>query len=146
MTRNPDAPERVLLLVNMGTEGWNCPSLFATALVRKLANSNNFVLQAATRCLRQVPGNTIIARVYLTDSNKKRSNPNWLKPTAHRSKTWVPSRPSGWSAKSCCTGPTCRRCSSKARASLPPPGGDPSTAPLHFTVPTDVAAPRRSSR
>jgi type III restriction enzyme len=71
VARNPDAPERVLLLVNMGTEGWNCPSLFATALVRKLANSNNFVLQAATRCLRQVPGNAHPARVYLTDSNRK---------------------------------------------------------------------------
>ncbi|MFN7723813.1 MAG: DEAD/DEAH box helicase family protein [Rubrivivax sp.] len=71
VARNPEAPERVLLLVNMGTEGWNCPSLFATALVRKLANSNNFVLQAATRCLRQVPGNQHPARVYLTDSNRK---------------------------------------------------------------------------
>ncbi len=71
VARNPVAPERVLLLVNMGTEGWNCPSLFATALVRKLTNSNNFVLQAATRCLRQVPGNKHPARVYLTDSNRK---------------------------------------------------------------------------
>lgn len=71
VARNPDAPERILLLVNMGTEGWNCPSLFATALVRKLANSNNFVLQAATRCLRQVPGNTHPARVYLTSTNRK---------------------------------------------------------------------------
>ncbi|WP_457389456.1 hypothetical protein [Roseateles sp. P5_E1] len=71
VARNPEAPERVLLLVNMGTEGWNCPSLFATALVRKLAHSNNFVLQAATRCLRQVPGNKHPARVYLTDSNRK---------------------------------------------------------------------------
>lgn len=68
---DPSAPHRILLLVNMGTEGWNCPSLFATALVRKLANSNNFVLQAATRCLRQVPGNTQPARVYLTGVNKK---------------------------------------------------------------------------
>lgn len=68
---DPHSPHRILLLVNMGTEGWNCPSLFATALVRKLANSNNFVLQAATRCLRQVPGNTHPARVYLTSSNKK---------------------------------------------------------------------------
>ena len=66
-----NAPHRILLLVNMGTEGWNCPSLFATALVRKLANSNNFVLQAATRCLRQVPGNIHPARVYLTGTNKK---------------------------------------------------------------------------
>lgn len=71
VARDPGAPERILLLVNMGTEGWNCPSLFATALVRKLANSNNFVLQAATRCLRQVPGNKHPARVYLTDSNRK---------------------------------------------------------------------------
>jgi len=71
VARDPSAPHRILLLVNMGTEGWNCPSLFACALVRKLANSNNFVLQAATRCLRQVPGNTHPARVYLTGSNRK---------------------------------------------------------------------------
>ncbi|MDP2785204.1 MAG: DEAD/DEAH box helicase family protein [Sulfurimicrobium sp.] len=71
VARDPVAPHRILLLVNMGTEGWNCPSLFACALVRKLANSNNFVLQAATRCLRQVPGNTHPARVYLTGSNRK---------------------------------------------------------------------------
>lgn len=71
VARDPAAPHRVLLLVNMGTEGWNCPSLFACALVRKLASSNNFVLQAATRCLRQVSGNTRPARVYLTASNKK---------------------------------------------------------------------------
>jgi superfamily II DNA or RNA helicase len=71
VARDPIAPHRVLLLVNMGTEGWNCPSLFACALVRKLSLSNNFVLQAATRCLRQVPGNTKPARVYLTASNKK---------------------------------------------------------------------------
>lgn len=68
---DPAAPHRILLLVNMGQEGWNCPSLFATALVRKLANSNNFVLQAATRCLRQVPGNRHPARVYLTPTNRK---------------------------------------------------------------------------
>ena len=71
VARNPAAVHRILLLVNMGTEGWNCPSLFACALVRKLANSNNFVLQDATRCLRQVPGNTHSARVYLTGSNRK---------------------------------------------------------------------------
>jgi hypothetical protein len=71
VARDPAAPHRILLLVNMGTEGWNCPSLFACALVRKLANSNNFVLQAATRCLRQVPGNAHPARVYLTASNRK---------------------------------------------------------------------------
>lgn len=66
---DPNAPHRVILLVNKGTEGWNCPSLFACALARKLRTSNNFVLQAATRCLRQVPGNPFKARVYLSEDN-----------------------------------------------------------------------------
>ncbi|MGQ0816082.1 MAG: hypothetical protein ACT4O1_16755 [Gemmatimonadota bacterium] len=66
----PAAPHRVILLVNKGTEGWTCPSLFACALIRKLSNANNFVLQAATRCLRQVPGNDRNARIYLTKNNE----------------------------------------------------------------------------
>lgn len=66
---DPSAPHRVILLVNKGTEGWDCPSLFACALARKLKTSNNFVLQAATRCLRQVPGNEAKARVYLSTDN-----------------------------------------------------------------------------
>ncbi len=64
-------PYRVYLLVNMGTEGWNVPSLFATALARKLKSSNNFVLQSATRCLRQIPGNNKKARIYLSKDNYK---------------------------------------------------------------------------
>ncbi|ODT04200.1 MAG: hypothetical protein ABS52_05985 [Gemmatimonadetes bacterium SCN 70-22] len=67
---DPSAPHRVILLVNKGTEGWNCPSLFACALARKLRTSNNFVLQAATRCLRQVPGNGKPARIYLSNDNR----------------------------------------------------------------------------
>lgn len=67
---DPASPHRVILLVNKGTEGWNCPSLFATALARRLKTSNNFVLQAATRCLRQVPGNTKPARIYLSSANR----------------------------------------------------------------------------
>lgn len=66
---DPTAPHRVILLVNKGTEGWNCPSLFACALARKLSASNNFVLQAASRCLRQVPGNAAKARIYLSREN-----------------------------------------------------------------------------
>jgi len=66
---NPGSQKRVILLVNKGTEGWNCPSLFACALARKLKTSNNFVLQAATRCLRQVSGNNKKARVYLSLDN-----------------------------------------------------------------------------
>lgn len=68
---DPHLPYRVFLLVNKGTEGWNCPSLFATALARELKASNNFCLQAATRCLRQVPGNTHKAKIYLSKQNVK---------------------------------------------------------------------------
>ncbi len=66
----PAAPHRVILLVNKGTEGWNCPSLFACALARRLKTSNNFVLQAASRCLRQVPGNPHKASIYLSKDNQ----------------------------------------------------------------------------
>jgi type III restriction enzyme len=68
---DPRAPHRIILLVNKGTEGWNCPSLFACALARKLRTSNNFVLQAASRCLRQVPGNPHRASIYLSMDNRR---------------------------------------------------------------------------
>jgi len=66
---DPALPYRVFLLVNKGTEGWNCLSLFATALARKLRSSNNFVLQAASRCLRQTSGNKHKAKIYLCKDN-----------------------------------------------------------------------------
>ncbi len=65
------ATKRVILLVGKGTEGWNCPSLFATALIRELTSSNNFVLQASTRCLRQVAGNTQPATIYIESHNQR---------------------------------------------------------------------------
>jgi len=64
-------PYRVFLLVNKGTEGWNCLSLYATALARELKASNNFCLQAASRCLRQTPGNLHKAKIYLSSKNVK---------------------------------------------------------------------------
>ena len=70
LAHDPEAPHRVILLVNKGTEGWNCPSLFACALARKLQSSSNFVLQASTRCLRQVAGNPHKARIYLSQENE----------------------------------------------------------------------------
>jgi len=66
---DPKIPYRVFLLVNKGTRGWNCLSLFSVALARKLTSSNNFVLQAASRCLRQIPGNKIKAKIYLSKDN-----------------------------------------------------------------------------
>jgi superfamily II DNA or RNA helicase len=68
---DPHLPYRVFLLVNKGTEGWNCPSLFATALARELKSSNNFCLQAASRCLRQTSGNIHKAKIYLSQANVK---------------------------------------------------------------------------
>ena len=65
---NPDSQKRVMLLVNIGTEGWNCPSLFACALIRK-GTTSIFILQAATRCLRQTPGNTQPASIFLNVEN-----------------------------------------------------------------------------
>lgn len=68
---NPDNQKRVILLISKGVEGWNCPSLFACALIKEQTASNNYVLQAATRCLRQVPGNEHSAKVFLDDGNTK---------------------------------------------------------------------------
>ena len=68
---DPTATKRVILLINKGTEGWNCPSLFATALIRELSSSNNFILQASTRCLRQVDGNTQPATIYVEKHNQQ---------------------------------------------------------------------------
>lgn len=66
---DPSSQYRVILLVSKGTEGWNCPSLFSCALARKIRSSSNLVLQASTRCLRQVPGNNTKARIYLSQEN-----------------------------------------------------------------------------
>ncbi len=66
-----DSTKRVVLLVGKGREGWNCPSLFACALITPQTTSNNFVLQAAARCLRQVPDNTHPACIYLDIKNRK---------------------------------------------------------------------------
>jgi type III restriction enzyme len=68
--KSKDSPQRVALLVDRGVEGWNVPALFACALARQLKTSNNFVLQAASRCLRQVAGNDVTARIYLSLENK----------------------------------------------------------------------------
>ena len=68
---DPSSQKRVILLIAKGREGWNCPSLFASALITQQTTASNFVLQAAARCLRQVPANTHPARVYLDTANKE---------------------------------------------------------------------------
>jgi type III restriction enzyme len=73
---DPTSEHRVILLVNKGTEGWNCPSLFATALVRRLTSSNNFVLQAATTA-------QLVSTARRTTAPS--SSDNLRRPTARRS-------------------------------------------------------------
>lgn len=68
--KSMDSPHRIALLLDRGVEGWNVPALFACALARQLKTSNNFVLQAASRCLRQVVGNEAKARIYLSIENR----------------------------------------------------------------------------
>ena len=66
---NPNNQKRIILLIGKGTEGWNCPSLFACALIKEQTTSSNFILQASTRCLRQVVGNTHTAKIFLDTKN-----------------------------------------------------------------------------
>ena len=68
---NPANQKRVILLIGKGVEGWNCPSLFACALIKEQTTSNNYVLQAATRCLRQTPGNQRSAKIFLDYANAR---------------------------------------------------------------------------
>lgn len=68
---NPDNRKRIILLIGKGVEGWNCPSLFACALIKDQTTSSNYVLQAATRCLRQVAGNTRSAKIFLDYGNAR---------------------------------------------------------------------------
>ena len=67
---DPNNQKRVILLISKGVEGWDCPSLFACALIKENKTTNNFVLQASSRCLRQTPGNTIPAKVFLDTKNR----------------------------------------------------------------------------
>ena len=53
---NLDKPynkKRIILLVAVGTEGWDCRSLTSVVLPRK-TTTKNFVLQTTARCLREI--------------------------------------------------------------------------------------------
>lgn len=67
---DPKNQKRIIMLINKGVEGWNCPSLFACALIKENKTTNNFILQASSRCLRQTPGNTLPAKVFLDTKNR----------------------------------------------------------------------------
>ena len=50
----PLSKKRYILLVQVGKEGWDCPSLTGVILSQKGDSPQNMVLQTACRCLRQV--------------------------------------------------------------------------------------------
>lgn len=64
--------KRVLLLAEIGKEGWDCRSLTCVILAQKGSCPQNKVLQTGCRCLRQVTkGEKETALIYLSDDNRK---------------------------------------------------------------------------
>lgn len=63
---------RIILLVQIGKEGWDCRSLTGIILSQEGDCPKNMVLQTSCRCLRQVEKfSTETALIYLNDSNAK---------------------------------------------------------------------------
>jgi hypothetical protein len=66
----PLSKKRYILLVQVGKEGWDCPSLTGVILSQKGDSPQNMVLQTACRCLRQVDKNSQeTALIWLNNDN-----------------------------------------------------------------------------
>lgn len=66
----PLSNKQVVLLVQIGKEGWDCRSLTGVILSQKGDCPTNMVLQTSCRCLRQVtPGARETALIYLNEEN-----------------------------------------------------------------------------
>lgn len=64
--------KRYILLVQIGKEGWDSPSLTGIILSQKGDSPKNMVLQTSCRCLRQVDkGKHETARIWLNEYNAK---------------------------------------------------------------------------
>ncbi|HOO25136.1 MAG TPA: DEAD/DEAH box helicase family protein [Clostridiales bacterium] len=71
----PFSKVRIVLLVQIGKEGWDCRSLTSIILSQEGDCSTNMVLQTSCRCLRQVERDTLeTALIYLNESNAKTLN------------------------------------------------------------------------
>jgi type III restriction enzyme len=76
---------RIVLLVQIGKEGWDCKSLTGVILPQKGACPKNMVLQTSCRCLRQVVRKEReTALIWLNEENAKTLN-NELKKQQHTS-------------------------------------------------------------
>jgi len=72
---NPISRIRIVLLVQIGKEGWDCRSLTGIILSQEGDCPKNMVLQTSCRCLRQVEkGIPETALIYLNDSNADKLN------------------------------------------------------------------------
>ena len=70
---------RVVLLVQIGKEGWDCKSLTGIILSQEGDCPKNMVLQTSCRCLRQVvKGRPETALIYLNDTNADKLNAQLL--------------------------------------------------------------------
>lgn len=66
---------RIILLVQIGKEGWDCKSLTGIILSQEGDCPMNMVLQTSCRCLRQVvKGTPETALIYLNESNAEKLN------------------------------------------------------------------------
>jgi hypothetical protein len=71
----PHSRVRIILLVQVGKEGWDCRSLTGVILAQKGDSPTNMVLQTSCRCLRQVDkGADEHAVIWLNDFNAKTLN------------------------------------------------------------------------
>ena len=72
---NPISRIRIILLVQIGKEGWDCRSLTGIILSQEGDCPKNMVLQTSCRCLRQVEkGMPETALIYLNDTNADKLN------------------------------------------------------------------------
>jgi type III restriction enzyme len=66
----PLSRKRYILLVQVGKEGWDCPSLTGVILSQKSESQKNMVLQTSCRCLRQADkGREETALIWLNKEN-----------------------------------------------------------------------------
>ncbi|GIV65161.1 MAG: hypothetical protein KatS3mg046_421 [Bellilinea sp.] len=66
----PTSKKRIILLVQIGKEGWDCRSLTGVILAQKKDSPTNMVLQIACRCLRQVEKGALeTALIWLNEDN-----------------------------------------------------------------------------
>ena len=71
----PVSKVRIVLLVQVGKEGWDCRSLTGVILSQKGDCATNMVLQTSCRCLRQVDkGSYETAVIWLNEFNAKKLN------------------------------------------------------------------------